>query len=84
MDHLLKTNKEFKNLKKREIQTIFTKMNLIKLVFSMTWPMEILKIKKKRTVADKILRDKAFKIESDQKYDRYQSGLASMVYTFFD
>ena len=37
-------NKEFKNLKKQEIQTIFTKMNLIKLVFSMTWLMEILKI----------------------------------------
>ena len=38
----------------------------------------------KRTVADKALRDKAFKIASEQKYDRYQRGLASMVYTFFD
>ena len=38
----------------------------------------------KRTAADKILRDKAFKIASDQKYDRYQRGLASMVYRFFD
>ena len=38
----------------------------------------------KRTVADKILRDKAFKIASDQKYDGYQRGLASMVYNFFD
>ena len=38
------TNKEFKNLKKQEIQAIFTKMNLIKLVFSMIWHMEILKI----------------------------------------
>ena len=34
-------NKEFKNLKKQEIQAIFTKMNLIRLVFSMTWLMEI-------------------------------------------
>ena len=42
-----KTKKEFKNLKKQEIQTIFTKMNLIKHVFSMIWLMEILKIKKK-------------------------------------
>ena len=43
-DHLLKTKKESKNLKKQEIQTIFTKMNLIKLVFNMIWLMEILKI----------------------------------------
>ena len=39
-----KTKKEFKKLKKQEIQTIFTKMNLIKLVFNMIWLMEILKI----------------------------------------
>ena len=38
----------------------------------------------KRTAADKVLRDKAFKIPSDQKYDGYQRGLASMVYKFFD
>ena len=38
----------------------------------------------KRTVADKVLRDKVFKIASDQKYDGYQWGLASMVYKFFD
>ena len=38
----------------------------------------------KRTIADKVLRNKAFKIASDQKYDGYQSGLASMVYKFFD
>ena len=34
----------------------------------------------KRTVADKILRDKAFNIAKDPKYDGYQKGLASMVY----
>ena len=38
----------------------------------------------KRTIADKVLRDKAFKTASDQKYDGYQRGLASMLYTFFD
>ena len=38
----------------------------------------------KRTVADKILRDKAFNIAKDPKYDGYQRGLASMVYKFFD
>ena len=30
------------------------------------------------------MKDKAFKIVSDSKYDGYQKGLASMVYKFFD
>ena len=38
----------------------------------------------KRTQSDKLLKDKAFKIASDPKYDDYQRGLASMVYRFFD
>ena len=38
----------------------------------------------KRTIGDKVLRDKGFKIASDQKYGGYQRGLASMVYNFFD
>ena len=38
----------------------------------------------KRTQSDKVLRDKAFKIASDPKYDVYQRGLASMVYKFFN
>ena len=38
----------------------------------------------KRTVADNFLRDKAFNIAKDPKYDGYQRGLASMVYNIFD
>ena len=38
----------------------------------------------KRTQSDKILKDKAFKIASDPKYDGYQRGLVSMVYKFFN
>ena len=37
----------------------------------------------KRTAADKVLRNKAFNIAKDPKYDGYQRGLASMVYKFF-
>ena len=37
----------------------------------------------RRTQSDKVLKDKAFKIASDAKYDGYQRGLASMVYKFF-
>ena len=44
LEHLLKTKKEFKNLKKKEIQNIFTKVNEITRVFNMMWIMEILKI----------------------------------------
>ena len=36
----------------------------------------------KRTVADKISKNKAFDIAKDPKYDGYQRGLASMVYNF--
>ena len=38
----------------------------------------------KRPQSDKVLRDKAFRIASDPKYDGYQRGLASTVYKFFD
>ena len=38
----------------------------------------------KRTQSDKVLRDNAFEIAIDPKYDGYQRGLASMVYTCFD
>ena len=36
------------------------------------------------TAFDKILRDKAFNIAKNSKYDGYQRRLVSMVYTFFD
>ena len=38
----------------------------------------------RRTAADKVLRDKAFNIAKDLKYDGYQRGLASMVYKFLN
>ena len=38
----------------------------------------------RKTFADKVLRDKAFNIATNPKYDWYQGGLASTVYKFFD
>ena len=38
----------------------------------------------RRTAANKVLRDKAFNIAKNPKYDGYQRGLASMVYKSFD
>ena len=45
--------------------------------------MEILKILNRRTAADKALRDKAFNIIKNLKFDGYQHILASMVYKCF-
>ena len=39
----------------------------------------------RRTASDKILRDKAFNIAKNLKYDRYQrSPLTSMAHKYFD
>ena len=50
----------------------------------MIWHMEILKILKRRIFSNKVLRDKAFNVAKDPKYDGYQRGLASIVHKFFD
>ena len=38
----------------------------------------------RRTFTDKVLRDKAFNIVKDPKYDGYQRELASMFYKSFE
>ena len=38
----------------------------------------------RRTAADQVLRDKAFNIDKNPRQDRYEGGLASTVYKFFD
>ena len=45
-------------------------------------PYEDFKDLAKRAASDKVLRDKAFNIAKNSKYDGYQRGLASMVYNF--
>ena len=37
-----------------------------------------------RTISDKILKERAYKIAIIPQYDGYQRGLASMVYIFYD
>ena len=39
---------------------------------------------KRRTASDEVLRDKAFNIAKNPKYDGYQRGIASMVHNVFD
>ena len=55
-------------------------MNWIKLVLAYGKYKDL----EKRTQSDNFLRDKAFEIANNPKYDEYQRGLASMVYKFFD
>ena len=38
----------------------------------------------RRTASNKVLKDKAFNIAKNPKYDGYQGGLASMVYKYFN
>ena len=60
------------------------KNELDKVCFQHDMAYEDFKDLKRRTVSDKIVRDKAFNIAKNPKYDGYQIGLASMVYRFFD
>ena len=83
VDHLLKTKKEFKSLKNRRYK-LYLQNELDKACFQHGLAYGDFKDLARRTVSDKVLRDKAFNIAKDPKYDGYQRGLASMVYKFFD
>ena len=83
MDRLLKTKKKFKNLKKQETNYIY-KNEVDKACFQDGMVYGDFKDLPRRTASDKALRDKAFNIAKNPKYDGYQRGLASMVYKFFD
>ena len=53
------------------------------LVFNMTWLMETLKIYLEEQLLTKYCMIKTFNIAKNPRYNGYQRGLASMVYTFF-
>ena len=38
----------------------------------------------RRTISDKILKDRVFEIARNRNYDEYKKALASMVYKFYD
>ena len=84
VDHLLKTKKEFKNLKKWEDTNYIYKNELDKACFQHYMTYGDFKDLVKRTASDKVWWDKVFNIAKNPKYDGYQRGLASMVYKFFD
>ena len=81
MDHSLKINKEFKEA--RNSRYVYQN-ELDKGCFETDMAYGDLTDLNRRAVADKVLRDKAFNIAKNPKYDGYQRGLASMGYRFFD
>ena len=83
MVHLRKTKKEYKSLKKQEIQDIFIKTG-DKACFQHDMAYGDFKDLAKKTAFNKILPDEAFSITKNPKYDRYQRGLPLMVYKCFD
>ena len=84
MDHLQKNKERIQKFKeKRDSQYIYQN-ELDQACFQLDMAYGDFKDLTKRTAADKILRDKAFNIATNPKYDGYQRGLTSMVYNFFD
>ena len=80
-------NKERIKQKFKETGDILRYINqkeLDKVCFQHDMAYEDFKYLTRITASDKILRDKAFIIVKNSKYDGYRRGLASMVYNFFD
>ena len=82
-DYSLKTKKEYKNLKKWEIQDTCINTNYRKLAFSMIWLMEILRvcIEEQLWIKYNMIKHNIAKIT---KYHEYQRRPALMVHEFFD
>ena len=84
MDRFLKIKERIQKFKETGDRSYIYKNELDKACFQHDMAYGDFKDLAKRTAADKVLRDIAFKIVNNQKYDGYQRGLASMVYKFFD
>ena len=82
MAHLQNTRKEFKIFKYRQVK-LYLQNDLDKAI---QHDMAYNKFKnlEKITQSDIVLKNKAFKIASNPKYNGYERGLTSMVYKFFD
>ena len=78
-----KNKERIQNFKQTEDSRYIYRNELDKACFQHDMAYGDFKDLKRRTAAD-VLRDKAFNIARNPKYDGYQRGLASMVYKFFD
>ena len=81
---LLKTKKEYKKFKETGASRCIYQNELHKTCFQHDMTYGDFKNLSRTRASGKVLRDKTFNIAKNLKYDGYQRGLASMVYTFFD
>ena len=84
MDHLLENKETIQKIKETGDTSYIYKKELDKACFQHDMAYGDFKDLARRTASDKVLRDKAFNIAKNPKYDGYQRGLASMVYKFFN
>ena len=85
MDRLQKTEKESSLKKKKKKDSLHIYQDeLDKARFQHDMVYGDFKDLTRRTAPDKILRDKAFTIAKNPKYEEYQRWLASLIYKFFD
>ena len=79
-----KNKEQIQKFKETEDTSYIYKNELDRACFQHDMAYEDFKDLKRRTASNKILRDKAFNIAKNPKYNGYQRGLASMVYKCFD
>ena len=84
MNHLQKNKERIQKFKQTGDSRYIYRNELDKACFQHDMAYGDFKDFKRRTVADNVLRDKAFNVAKNPKYNGYQRGLASMVYKFFD
>ena len=82
--HSLKIKKEIKKFKSTGGSIYIYQKELYKAYFQQNMTCGNFKDLNRRTAADKLLRNKAFNIAKNPKYDGCQRGLASMIHNFFD
>ena len=79
-----KNKAKFQKFKETGDTNYIYKNGIDKACFQHDMSSGVLKDLVKRAASDKVLRDKAFNIAQNPKYDGYQREFASMVYNFFD
>ena len=84
MEHLLNIVKELKRTRETLNSKNLYRNELDKACFAHDATYSESKDLVKRTISDKILKDRAYEIARNPRYDEYQRVLASMVYKFFD
>ena len=80
MDHLKKNQERIQKFKETGDSRYINQNELDKACFQHDMAYGDFKDLTRRTTSDKILRDKAFNIATNLKYDGYQRGITSMVY----